>query len=122
MAKNEKVLCAVYGIIAVVALVATWTNNLAFLAQPENHQTTSFFHALYLNHASASIANDLFLLCLVCFIFMVREARRLGIRHVWIYILLSMLVAISVMFSLFLIARQVAMSKQRIRQARDCDV
>lgn len=115
MTKSEKILCAVYGAIAVVALVATWTNNLAFFAQPENHQVTSFLHALYLNHASASIANDLFLLCLACFIFMAMEARKLGIRYVWVYILLSMLVAISVMFPLFLVARQVALSKQRTR-------
>jgi hypothetical protein len=37
---------------------------------------------------------------------MVIEARRLAIRWVWLYILLGFLVAISVTFPLFLIARE----------------
>jgi hypothetical protein len=40
------------------------------------------------------------------FVLMVIEARRLGIRHVWIYMALSFVVALSVAFPLFLIARQ----------------
>ena len=52
------------------------------------------------------------------YIFMIVEARRLGIRHVWVYLLLSSIVAVSVMFPLFLIARQYAISLQR-STARD---
>ncbi|EKF75572.1 hypothetical protein A11A3_01837 [Alcanivorax hongdengensis A-11-3] len=113
MTRNEKILCGVYGAIAAIALVATWTHNLAFMAQPENRGATSFILALYVNHASASIANDILLYCLAGFIFMVHEARRLGIRFVWLYIVLSMGIAVSVMFPLFLIARQVALARQR---------
>lgn len=114
MSRNEKILCWVYAAIALVALVATWGNNLAFLAQPENREATSFIRALYVNYASASIANDLLLYCLAGFIFMVGEAKRLGIRYVWGYVVLSVVIAVAVMFPLFLIARQVAISKQRV--------
>jgi hypothetical protein len=43
---------------------------------------------------------------------MVLEARRLGIRHVWVYVLLSFPIAISVMFPLFLAARERALASQ----------
>lgn len=116
MTGNEKILCWVYAVIALAALVATWTNNIAFFAQPENREVMSFVQALYQNHASASITNDILLFGLAAFIFMVHEAKRLAVPHVWVYILLSCLVAVSVMFPLFLIARQVAVAKQRANQ------
>lgn len=114
MTKNDKLLCWVYGLISVAALFATWTNNLAFFMQPENREITSFIRALYVNHAAASIANDIIFYCLAGFIFIVHEGKRLAMRYVWVYILLSMMVAVAVIFPLFLIARQVALSKQRV--------
>ena len=113
MTRSEKILCGVYAIIAALALIATWSNNIAFLRQPENQNAMSFFRALYANQAAASIANDLLLYALAGWIFMALEARRLQMRHVWVYILLSNLIAVSVMFPLFLIARQIAISRQR---------
>ena len=52
-------------------------------------------------------------MCAAAFVFMLHEAKKLGIGHVWLYILLSLLVAVSMMFPLFLVARQVALAKQR---------
>lgn len=116
MKRSEKILCGGYTIIAVVALVVTWSNNIAFMLQPENQNTMSFYHALYANQAAASFTNDLLLYALAGFIFMVFEARRLHMRHVWVYILLSLLIAVSVIFPLFLIARQITMSRQQVQQ------
>jgi hypothetical protein len=117
MTRSEKILCAVYAIIAVVALVTTWSNNIGFMLQPENRTVVRWYEAVYANHAAASFTNDLLLLGLAASIFMVREARRLTIRFVWAYILLSGFIAISVMFPLFLIARQIALAQQRHQQA-----
>lgn len=117
MTRSENIICALYAAIAVIALVATWTNNIAFMLQPENQNAWSFVRALYANGATASITNDLLLYALAGSIFMVLEARRLHMRHVWVYILLSLLIAVSVMFPLFLIARQIKMSQQRAPQS-----
>jgi hypothetical protein len=53
---------------------------------------------------AASFVNDLWGLGIAGTIFMVVEGRRLRIRHIWIYLLISPTLAISVAFPLFLIA------------------
>ena len=116
MTRSEKTLCIVYAVIAVVALVVTQVNNIAFFLQPQNGGMVGYILALYANPAAASFTNDIILYVLAGFIFMVIEARRLGIRHVWVYLLLSGLIAVSVMFPLFLIARQYEISRQRASQ------
>jgi hypothetical protein len=116
MTRSEKILCMVYAAIAVVALVATQVNNLAFFLQPHNGGMVGYILALYANPAAASFTNDIILFVLAGFVFMVVEARRLGMRYVWVYLLLSALVAVSVMFPLFLIARQYTIARQRARQ------
>ena len=113
MTRNDKLICATYAVIALVALPATWINNLAFMAQPDSGGVVGFLRATHANAAAASFANDLLLLTVAACIFMALEARRLGVRHVWIYIVLAFLVAISVTFPLFLIARQIKVAKSR---------
>ena len=95
-----------YGAVALVALVATWSQNLAFLAQRGNGGLTGFVRDAWANHAAASLGNDVLLVALAAAIFMVVEARRLGIRHVWVFIALAAVVAISVSFPLFLLVRE----------------
>lgn len=113
MTQNEKMRCGLYALFAVGALIATWSNNLAFFALPDNGGLMGFIRGSYANPAAASISNDLLFMCLAAFTFMVAEAKRLGIRFVWVYILLSLCIAVSVMFPLFLLARQLKLAAQR---------
>jgi hypothetical protein len=111
----------VYAIIAVVALIATQTNNVAFFSQPDSGGLFGYFRAMYANPAMASATNDLLLFALAGWIFMAVEGRRLHIRFVWVYILLSVIIAISAIFPLFLIARQIKLSRQRSRDSQALD-
>ena len=106
MKAADRLLTAFYATCAVVALYATWSHNLAFFAQPGNGGLAGFIRQCYANHPASSIANDIGMVCLAAFAFMLVEARRLGIRYVWVYIVLSLGIAVSVMLPLFLIARQ----------------
>lgn len=111
MTRSEKILCTVYAMVSIVALYATWSNNIAFSAQGHAGGPLAFVHALYVNHAAASIANDLILVALSACVFMGMEGRRLKIRFLWAYIVFSVLIAIAVVFPLFLIARQIKLSQ-----------
>jgi hypothetical protein len=113
MSRFDKFLCAIYALIAVLALYATWVNNLAFLALPEGRSIQAWIDGVYANYAAASFTNDLLFLCAAVCVFIVVEGRRLKIRFYLAYILLSGPTAISFTFPLFMIARQIAISRSK---------
>jgi len=99
----------IYVAIAVLALVATWRQNIGFLLEGERGVAgglVDFWPALLANRATTSITVDIFLFGLAAVLWMVSEARRHQIRHVWLYVLLSFAIAISVTFPMFLAARE----------------
>ncbi|MGH3532605.1 MAG: DUF2834 domain-containing protein [Mycobacterium sp.] len=104
MPTSRKLLCAAYITIAIAALIATWSQNVAY------GNFASFFKDFIVDTkvtpASRSITVDILLFFLAAAIFMVVEARKRGVRFVWAYIVGGMLVAISVTFPLFLLARE----------------
>jgi len=106
MDATGKLLCTIYGLLAMVALLGTWSQNFAFMALPDNGGAVGFIRAAFVNPASASLAIDLLVVAIAACVWMLAEAQRLGIRFVFLYIVLSVLIGISVMFPLFLIARQ----------------
>lgn len=102
---TTKALCAAYGVIALGALIATWSQNLAYLDRGAN-MLRVFWEETKVSPASRSITADITLFGLAAIIFMVFEARKHGIQFVWVYVIASFLVAISVTFPLFLLARE----------------
>ena len=52
---------------------------------------------------------------------MVIEARRLGVKYVWAYIIGGFLIAISVTFPLFLLARELRLEKSDATELRNVD-
>lgn len=112
MPRARRILCWLYAATALLALVGTWRQNVAYFRADEGllagfaFATGRFWVETLATPASTSITVDLGLLLLPLFALMVIEARRLGIRFVWVYIVLGILVAISVTFPLYLIARE----------------
>jgi hypothetical protein len=119
MSGARRMLCIVYALIAAAALVATWSQNLAYFGDGESPAGLGAFASFILdtkaNPASRSITVDIGFFLLAASIFMVVEARRLGVRFVWLYILFGFLVAISVTFPLFMIARE--MRRERLTES-----
>ncbi len=101
---------ALYAAVAVLALYFTWSNNLAFISANPDAGIMGFVEATTVNAAAASISWDLTFLLASCFIFMAVEARKHRIRFVWAYYLLSFMIAVAVMFPLFMIARELRMA------------
>jgi hypothetical protein len=118
---SSKVLCVVYGGIAVAAHVATWTQNTAYLHAGIGRFFTDFLAGVEVTPASRSIACDILYFFLAAAIFMVIEARKHGIRFVWAYILAGMLIDISVAFPLFLIARELRIGAADAPRPRPVD-
>jgi hypothetical protein len=102
---TTKVLCASYAAVAIAALIATWSQNLAYVDRGAEF-FSAFWEDTKVNAASRSITADITLFLLAAVLFMVFEARKHGIRFVWVYVVASFLIAISVTFPLFLLARE----------------
>ncbi|MEL7450825.1 MAG: DUF2834 domain-containing protein [Pseudomonadota bacterium] len=107
MAISRKSLCVVYALIAVAALVGTWGNvldavgELGFVAG-----TLQFWQDVLVNDSSRFITVDILFLSLAVIIWMLIEARKLGIRWVWLYVVGGLFIAISAAVPLFLIHRE----------------
>ena len=107
---SRKTLCFAYGSIALLAFVTTWANVLAYASLGVVGSNVAFWQDTLVNPASRFLALDVFFLGLAVFVWMVLEARRLGMRGVWLYLLFGMLVAISVTVPIFLINRERALA------------
>jgi hypothetical protein len=120
MPASRKLLCVVYGAIAVAALIATWSQTLAYSDKGAGSLLTYWNDARALP-ASRALTSDLMLLGLAVVIFMVVEARNLGIKFVWLYVAASYIVGISTAVPVFLIVREIRIGKSDEPNLRTTD-
>ena len=106
MRSRDRLLVRLYVLVAVGALIATWSQNIRFFLQEDNGGIVGFIEACYANAAAASITNDVLFMAAAAWVLMAVEARRLRIPHLWVYFVLSGVLAVSVAFPLFLAVRQ----------------
>jgi len=101
MKTNQKFLIAFYAFVAIAAFIATFSQNIHVQGG-----FAGFLDAAKANAGARSLSVDIALFLEAAAVFMVIEARRLGMRLVWLYLLGGFLIAISVTFPLFMIARE----------------
>ena len=107
MTPTRVALCWAYAVVALAALVLTYSQYLPFPAGG----LAGFWSELKSNHVARGISIDLAFLVLAAAMFMVVEARRLRMRAAWAYLLFGYWVDISVAVPVFLIMRERAMAK-----------
>lgn len=107
----KKPIVLVYLMIAVVACVGCWSQNIQYMNLTPIEGTRHFIDDLTVTPASRSFTIDLTLYFLAGGIWMVREAARLKMKYVWAYLILGAFIAISVTFPLFLVHREFALEK-----------
>ena len=106
---TSKLLCAVYALTSIGALIATWSQNLAYVDAP--NFISAFANDTKVTPAARSLTVDLFLLGFPAVVLMVTESRKHGVKYVWAYVLAGVVTAISVTFPLFLIARELRIAR-----------
>jgi hypothetical protein len=112
MTRTDKALCAMYAALAAIALVGTQWALLDFLRSDEN-DLDAMVDRLTANPVVGFVGIDLGVVALAAAVFMVVEGRRLRIAGWWAYVALVFLVAASVAFPLFLIARTRELARDR---------
>jgi hypothetical protein len=117
MSRVDKTLCVVYALFAAVALAGTQWALVAFLRSDEN-DWSAMTDRLTANSVVGFVGIDLGVVALAAVVFMAVEGRRLGVRWWGVYVALTFLVAVSVAFPLFLIARTRVLAKARALNAQ----
>lgn len=102
MTRDWTPLALIYLLLAVGGLVGTWTFNVLAIVQ-----MTDFIGDLVSSGpAVSSISVDLMVVAIAGSIFIIVEARRVGMRFGWLYVVASGLTAFAFTFPLFLAMRQ----------------
>ncbi len=109
---KQKLLCLLYALIALLALVGTWGHALSYLPLGIVQANVRFWQDTLVNPASRFLGVDLIVLCMAVWLWMLSEARRLGLRGVWWYILGSILIGVSTFVPLFLVHREVVRARR----------
>lgn len=95
-----------YLAIALVGLLVIWYFNIQFMIDHGVDSEWIFFNEIYVNNASSSITNDLFTVAFVFMIWSFFEARRLEMSNWWLYMGLTVFIAIAFSLPLFLLMRE----------------
>ncbi len=114
LSRRDKLLCGIYLVLAIAAVVFAFGNTLAYMLSDGNAGLTGFFAAGYVNYATSSLTNDLLIVALAATVLMIAEGRRLGVRYLWAYVAAGFVIAISVSFPLFLIARHLKLAERNM--------
>lgn len=100
-------MAVIYLVLAVAGLIGTWAFNLMAITQAVD------FIGDLLNSGPAvsSISVDLLVVAIAGCVFIVVEARRLGMRFGWLYVVLAGVTAFAFTFPLFLAMRERRLSQ-----------
>mgnify|MGYP000639799944 CR=1 FL=1 len=101
----------IYGICAVLGILATMYFNALFIIEHQGFSWAVFIDENYVNHASSSIMNDVLVVVLTFLIWSFKEARRLSMPHWWFYVLSTFGLAIAFSFPFFLYMRERYLAK-----------
>lgn len=102
MTRHWTPLALVYLVLAVAGLIGTWTFNVLAITQMANF----IGDLISSGPAVSSITVDLLVVAIAGSVFIIVEARRLGMRRGWLYVVLSGVTAFAFTLPLFLAMRQ----------------
>jgi len=119
MIRRQTLLCALYALIALAALVGTGAQIQPYLALGVVGGNMQFWQDTLVNAASRFITVDIMFVFLVVWWWMLTEARRLKMRGYGWYFPASLLIAFSATLPLFMLHRELA--RQRVGDAPEQD-
>ncbi|HSB95441.1 MAG TPA: DUF2834 domain-containing protein [Spongiibacteraceae bacterium] len=103
MSKRE----ALYGTLAILGAIGGWYFNVQYYLQAgANFGWADWTRQCFVNPAAASAFMDLMFGYIILAIWMVIEARKIGMRFSWLYIVLTIWISFAFGVGLFLLFRE----------------
>lgn len=108
-----------YGLFAAAGAVVPWYFNLRFMRESGEMLTPQRWVAEgFATTLMGSITSDFLIGTIPVLVWMVVEARRLGMRYIWVYVLGTFLLAFAFTCPLFLLMREVHLQSKGRDDAR----
>ena len=107
-----------YGLFAAAGAVVPWYFNARFMRESGEALTPQRWLAEgFVTPLAGSITSDFLIGTIPVLVWMLVEARRLGMRHLWVYVLGTFLVAFAFTCPLFLLMRERHLQLRRTQAA-----
>ena len=106
----QRALRRFYGVLAVVGVVLPWHYNIEWMQASTSAGALDFIRDGMVNGASSSLTVDITIVFIAFSVWLVVEARRLGMRYAWLLIPYALCIALASAFPLFLLLRSRRMS------------
>lgn len=90
--------------VVLAALSAVWYGG-PYIVGPGS-SLTGFVRLAFANGPAAALTSDLLVVYVLMSTWIVIEGRRLGMRHLWVYLVANTMVAVAVGLGLFLVQRE----------------
>lgn len=97
---------AIFLTLTVVGLIATWYHLVPYVIVQGGFSVGQFIADINANRAAAAVTNDIMVVVVMFLFWSFVEARRLGMKHWWVYLLLTFTIALAVSFPLFMYMRE----------------
>ncbi|MEN3328516.1 MAG: hypothetical protein V7638_3323 [Acidobacteriota bacterium] len=94
-----------YLLAAIVGAALPLSQLIPFL-KTHGLNLTLFFSLLFSNSVSGFFGMDVVVSSFVLWIFVFSEGRRLGMRHLWVYVVCNLVVGVSLALPVFLLFRE----------------
>jgi hypothetical protein len=105
-------MCAAYAALAVAALISTQLALLEFVRRGDDVSVAGFLDDAFAGPAATFMSLDVTFVAVTALVFMLAEGWRLGMRRLWVYVLLTFGVAISVALPIFLLMRHLRLANR----------
>jgi predicted alpha/beta superfamily hydrolase len=118
MFKSHRVRANIYFVIAAIGLVTAWWLNGIVSVEAGSFEAAlaSYGAAWFGSPVDWVLSIDLLVVALAAAVFMISEARRLGIKRVWLYFLASGVTALAFTFPLFMAVRELRLRKRLLAE------
>ena len=103
-----------YLVLALIGLILPYSHFLPWIMEHHAMNIPLFIHDLFANQISAFFAMDVIVSAIVLIVFILDEGRRLGMRTLWLPVIASLLVGVSLGLPLFLYLRQIQLDQSPI--------
>jgi hypothetical protein len=103
-----------YLVLALIGLILPYSQFASWIVGHHAMNIPLFIRDMFANQISAFFAMDVIVSAIVLIVFILNEGRRLGVRTLWLPVIATLLVGVSLGLPLFLYLRQIQLHESRI--------